>query len=450
MQENNAKMLVDFLRRAADAGASESTRNARRQAVGSFLRLCGDRLAESGEVAEPLLLEWVIRMTADGYSLKTAVYYLKVLSAAFTEAVASGIAAPTDAFGSLRARLKQLSAQAAAEPVNLSSLKRMVETLSADVHENSLIENIALYAILAGGLSSLQIVRLRKDSLTSQAGILDDIQLKYTRARAKMLFPLRQAARSAGAIARELDLRLGSMLARFGLQGGADSLWAAAALAEGISPATILGVLGHAPASMPLYGLVEPEELTAEARQVVVDLVADALTDNPYRWFAMQLRPGSDFDQIMALAGLEPDNVYYPSREVTRRIGRRRVVSNRPFLPGTVFFRTRLSEVAPLFRTIGSLAWPYRLTPSPASPYAVISPQEMRAFQYAVGVLPSETDVPADLRPGDMVEFIGGDFAGLTARLQSIAPTVYRLLLPALNGIPWQIDADPRLLRPSR
>ncbi len=443
MQEDKIRTIAESLRLVADKGGSESTKNARKQAVGSFLRLCSDRLVDSCEITEPLLVEWIVRMLAEGYTLKTASYYLKVLSAVYTDAFgASGV------FSNVRAKLKRVPEATAFESVDLSALKRTVGRLCADVDANSLIENIALYAILAGGLSSLEIAELRRDSAMSEVAVLDDIRLKYERPRALRLFPLRQSDRSAKAIARELDLRIASLLTRYGLKGGADALWVAAALGEGMSPSTILGVLGHWPESMSIFELVEPETLSDDDRQGVIELVAEALTDNPYHWFAMQLRPGADYEQVVALAGFDADNVYYPSREVTRRVGHRRVVSTKPFLPGIVFFRTRLSEMSSLFRLIGSMAWPYRLTPSPTSPYAVISPLEMRAFQLAVGVLPTETATPTDLRPGDMVEFIGGDFAGLTARLQSMTPNLYRLLLPALNGIPWQIDADPRLLRP--
>lgn len=426
MQALELPYLADRLAASVDSPRAESTRRSRRQALNLFMP------ALDGELTDSAIAYWAVKMQAEGYSVATIAYYLKVLSAMFSE-----VGEPLEAFSKIRHRM----AEAADSPaVDFDALRRMVAELSADVARNSLGGDLTLMAILCGGLTPKQLLSLTFGENYAEIEPIQQIIDKYARPRAKKIFPLTSA--------REVQLHIRGALRRFGLSAEPDVLWALAALKAEVTPADILSVLGHVPAGLTLLGLFAPREITYEQRIATLEQVADSLADNPFRWFAMQLRRGEDFETVAQLSGLSEQNLYYPSREVKRRVGRRLTVSSRPFLPGVVFFRMRPSDVAPLFRKIGSRAWVYRQTASPQAPYAVISPAEMMAFQLAVGVLIDRTSAPADMNPGDTVEIIGGHFQGLIATIQSTAPGVYRLLLPALNGIPWQIDTNPNLLRP--
>lgn len=438
-----------FLRSAIDIPLSVSSKNARRQVVNAFLRLCGDKFTSFGDISYDSLAEWVIKMSFEGYSLKTTAYYLKILSAIYTDAVSAGLAEPTDAFVAIGSRLSAFPAEVLTEQFDFNELKRFVCSLSEHIASNSLSENIVLYAILGGGLTSKSVVQLKRDDFRADISALEEIKKHFARPRASYLFPLRRDDRTVATLSREVELRMQSVLTSEGLKGGADAIWAAAALSIGVDAGAILAILGHIPADVPMFGLVELRELSDDERSAILKQVADVLVDNPVRWMAMQLRSGVKFEDMLALSRLKADAVYYPFRKVAKRSGSRMTFESRPIIPGLVFFRSRLTDVPELFRRIGALAWVYRLNDSSAAPYAVIPSEQMREFQLAIGVFSSDNDttVPRNLKPGDTVEFIGGDFRGLTARIQSVAPTVYRLLLPALNGINWQIDADPRLLR---
>lgn len=426
MQALELPFLADRLAASVDSPRAESTRRARRQALNLFTPVAGE------EVNEDAISRWALKMQADGYTVATIAYYLKVLSAMFTE-----IGEPQEAFAAVRKRM----AGAEDSPViDFEALRRMIAELCSDVAGNSLGGDLTLMAILNGGMNAKDELSLTFGESYADIDAFQEISDKYTRTRAKRIFPVDSA--------RDVQLRIRGVLRRYALSADPDSLWALAALKAEILPEDILSVLGHVPAGLTLLRLFEPRELTGEERNEILEQVADSLADNPFRWYAMQLRRGEDFETIAELSGLTEQNLYYPSREVKRRVGRRLTVSSRPFLPGVVFFRVRPSDVSPLFRKIGSRAWVYRQTASPQAPYAVISPAEMMAFQLAVGVLIDRSSTPADMNPGDTVEIIGGHFQGLIATIQSTAPGVYRLLLPALNGIPWQIDTNPNLLRP--
>ncbi|MBD5239453.1 MAG: hypothetical protein HDS64_06750 [Bacteroidales bacterium] len=426
MQALELPLLVDRLAESVDSARVESTRRARRQALNLIAPVI------SAEISERGLALWALSMQADGYSVSTITFYLKVISAMMTE-----IGEPNEAFLQIR---RKLSGAADSPAMSFDALKKMVSELSSDVEGNTLGADLTLMAILWGGLRPKEVLSLEFGESYDSIAPLQSINEKYKRPRARKLFPI--------ASAREIAMRIRGILRRYGLETESDSLWALAALKAEVEPEEILSVLGHVPAGLSLLGLFDAADTGATERLSTLEIVADSLADNPFRWYAMQLRRGEDYETIAELSGLEAQNLYYPSREVTRRVGRRLTVSTRPFLPGVVFFRIRPSDVAPLFRKIGSRAWVYRQTASAQSPYAVISPAEMMAFQLAVGVLIDRTAAPAEMHPGDTVEIIGGDFRGLCATIQSTAPNVYRLLLPALNGIPWQIDTSPHLLRP--
>lgn len=426
MQALELPLLVDRLAESVDSARVESTRRARRQALNLIAPVISEEISERG------LALWALSMQADGYSVSTIAFYLKVISAMMTE-----IGESNEAFLQVR---RKLSGAADSPAMNFDALKKMISELSSDVDGNTLGADLTLMAILWGGLRPKEVLSLEFGESYDSIAPLQSINEKYKRPRARKLFPI--------ASAREIAMRIRGILRRYGLGTESDSLWALAALKAEVAPEDILSVLGHVPAGLSLLGLFDAAETDATDRLSTLEIVADSLADNPFRWYAMQLRRGEDYETIAELSGLEAQNLYYPSREVTRRVGRRLTVSTRPFLPGVVFFRMRPSDVAPLFRKIGSRAWVYRQTASAQSPYAVISPAEMMAFQLAVGVLIDRTAAPAEMHPGDTVEIIGGDFRGLCATIQSTAPNVYRLLLPALNGIPWQIDTSPHLLRP--
>ena len=439
-----------FLRSAIDIPESASSKNARRQVVNVFLRLFGGKFTSFSNISYDFLAEWVIKMAFEGYSLKTAAYYLKILSAIYTDAVSAGLADPTVAFADLGLRLNSLSSFGETEQFDFKALKHFVRSLADRVVSSSLSENIALYAIIGGGLTAESVAKLKRDDFRAEIPLLEEIKKHYARPRVSYLFPLRRNDCTITALSREVESRMQSVLTSAGMTGGADFLWSAAAVSIGVDPGAVLSIIGHVPAGAPVFELVEPRELSEEERCAVIVQVADAIIDNPVQWLAMQLRPGVKFEEMMTLSQLATEAVYYPMKKVAKRLGSRLTFENKPIIPGLVFFRTRLTDVPDLFRRIGSLAWVYRLNDSSASPYAVIPPEQMRGFQLAIGVFSSDIDAATaqPLKPGDTVEFIGGNFRGLTARIQTVAPTVYRLLLPAFNGIEWRIDADPRILLP--
>lgn len=383
--------------------------------------------------------------------------------------MADGIAAPATAFADVRTRLKSLPEAMSDTPADADTFSRLqtfVRQATSAAAQPALATDIVLYAILAGGLDFDAIAATLKDSYTGDNPAMLDIVARNSRPRNKYLFALGQSVNTP----RQLKTRVRDLFSQalsahaLPLANPADDtalrLWCAAATACGISPAAAIACAGRRPRLSPAYALIDPATLTADEASSIRGTVAQALTDNPPQWHAMQFRPRVTLDDIrnrlsaLHCAGLLGD-IYYPCEEIASRIGRRLVRRRQPVVPGLLFFRTRTTDIAPLMRRIGDLAWCYRAGTGTDSPYAVIPDVQMHIYQVTIGIIRPDTRIcPAgtiQLRPGDRVEIIGGPFAGLHANIQSIhtpaeSATICRLLLPGTNGIEWRIDTPTLLL----
>lgn len=473
----------DYFRVKIDETPNKATARSLSQAFTAFTAWYPAGSLEFTSFSEDNLRQWTAWLLSEGYTLKTAAYYLKNLSALYGRAVADGIAAPATAFADVRTRLKSLPEAMSDTPADADTFSRLqtfVRQATSAAAQPALATDIVLYAILAGGLDFDAIAATLKDSYTGDNPAMLDIVARNSRPRNKYLFALGQSVNTP----RQLKTRVRDLFRQalsahaLPLANPADDtalrLWCAAATACGISPAAAIACAGRRPRLSPAYALIDPATLTADEASSIRGTVAQALTDNPPQWHAMQFRPRVTLDDIrnrlsaLHCAGLLGD-IYYPCEEIASRIGRRLVRRRQPVIPGLLFFRTRTTDIAPLMRRIGDLAWCYRAGTGTDSPYAVIPDVQMHIYQVTIGIIRPDTRIcPAgtiQLRPGDRVEIIGGPFAGLHANIQSIhtpatgAPTtraeganpaegatICRLLLPGTNGIEWRIDTPTLLL----
>ena len=119
-----------------------------------------------------------------------------------------------------------------------------------------------------------------------------------------------------------------------------------------------------------------------------------------------------------------------------------------PIIPGLLFIRMPYDRVTPLIAVIGDLAWCYRSTNNPSSPYSVIPRHEMKAFQKCVGEFTSdiEMDIIASLPPlevGDEVVIEDGSMLdgqqAIIRKVRSVDGTLtYTLRLSDTAFIKWK------------
>ncbi|MCM1378728.1 MAG: hypothetical protein NC190_01315, partial [Bacteroides sp.] len=231
----------------------------------------------------------------------------------------------------------------------------------------------------------------------------------------------------------------------------------AAALDCGIPAAHIAGCLYPALPADPVFAFIRPAELSADSRLELRSQLSRLLSSDPAEWYAMQLRPHVSYQALterVSASGITLSATYYPTEEIYRRTRKRLVACTRPVVAGLLFFQARAAQLTDLFAAVGDLAWGYRQTRSPRSPYARIPAAQIDCYRRTIGSFTPDMDIlPAGatpLRPGDRVEIIGGEFMGHTATVaRQLSRTIYRLKLLGSNAIEWVVDLPTPLITPA-
>ena len=199
---------------------------------------------------------------------------------------------------------------------------------------------------------------------------------------------------------------------------------------------------------------------TEEQRRDIVVRTAAIFMSRPRRWYVMKLRPGASYEKLTSRLTHLPSpyrrpTLFYPCDEIVRRVGHRKIMARQAILADIVFFNCHDSEIQPLFRQIGDLAWCYRTDGPRGGDYAPVPQEEFDLFQRTIGHFTPDYDVaPIGAIPvskDTSVVVIGGPFQGQTAAIDAILDTprtgvIYRLRLLGDNGLEWQIHLDPRLV----
>lgn len=481
-----------------------------------------------------ILADWLITLSLSGHTLSTLLLYLNAISSCascVSEPTKPSAPSPLTSldFGRLRSILKEIQTEAEAEkpttPLRSDRANRPTSPLPA-----SLLRALHLTATLAGGLSLETAARLRREDLPSLPPEAASVASPFTDPRRRYIFPLDQSSLTTRQLAHRLAeaFATASDPALRALPTPAEH-WLRTALSIGATPSEAITALGRNPlpgnpilrllpcasapteepmqsmraASFPTEEPVQsmraasyPTEEPVPSRSLSVPpnsvrfprpetssrlwtLVAEALTDNPLHWYALRLRQGITPEEFLsrlksssAVQDRNPDNFFYPTHRVAHRTPSGVHHTTEPLLPGVIFLRLRSTELTPLLRDIGDIAWIYRDPARRDSGYSPIPDRQMNAFQLAIGVFTDETRV-APLgtiapRPGQRILILGGPLAGHTATFvkgikdprgiknavesgkstaQSMDSVLYRLILPGLNGIEWEADLDPRILQ---
>ncbi|MCH5231018.1 MAG: hypothetical protein J1F43_04405 [Muribaculaceae bacterium] len=237
-------------------------------------------------------------------------------------------------------------------------------------------------------------------------------------------------------------------------------IWSCLALGGGVRPDLVKGMLRDVDRNLNILDFCEAAQVDDKERERICKLVADTLYGEEIQWFAMRLRPGVKYDDLISrFASLNGEvslpELFYPSEEIARRVGRKVVWKGRPVIRDVVFFRHRKSEIYPLFTRIYDLAWCYRQPGNTPGNYASIPAKAMDNFMKAIGLLHSGFDVAPQgemiLSPGDEVIIIDGNSEERARILRKATPDedgnkIYRVTLLDRNSR-WDIGVDARLIR---
>jgi len=471
--ENNPVFVVDCFRVKVAGIQNEAVRKSHGQAVESFNRFMGGTPVTFDDFNEDLLREWVSWIFYQGYSLETVKVYTGRLSALYGKAVKDGVAKANGCFSSVRARLRDASpggVEVNSDPDCFRKLRRLVRIDCSKNPARQLAKDIVLFSLYNGGLTFDRLAGYRKTDYEGGDRAVLEIVERYSKAKNRYLFPLRQSERTSGQLSGILSSLFADALGMVGINLKAYTsatpvdLWAVAAMRGGISASDIAGCIGSCGMVNPIFSFATRSELSEERIADIRRHVSEILTIDPDYWYAMQFRPRVDYDMIkrrMEETGISFSKSFYPMEEIVRRVGRKMVCESRPVVPGLLFFQCKASALSGIFFHLGDLAWGYRQTRNVRSPYAIISRKDMDTYQKTIGRFTDGMEIYPEgtvhIGEGDRVEIIGGDLMGHPATFEKeiretskgsedVRRIIYRLRLMGNNNIEWVVRVDPRLV----
>ncbi len=177
------------------------------------------------------------------------------------------------------------------------------------------------------------------------------------------------------------------------------SIWLAAAIKEDIPYGEIRGMLPTLPKAYSFLSLVDPVEISETRKIEILNIVAYSITNKNPGWFVLRMRSGVTPERIKDRLKEKESPMqrqimyYYPMRSVKKLEKKKVVTIETPVVPGLLFIRLPHDRVSPLIGLIGDLAWCYRTTANPSSPYSVIPQAEMKIFQRSVGAFTEDVEM---------------------------------------------------------
>lgn len=435
-----------------------------RKATRALVRHFPEGRLHFSDFNELTVRDWIVAMLCAGCSVRTALYYLENVAAIYNKGVRLGLAPKTDAFRRLKAELLDTDGETVSRTVkdSLAALSRLARGRARIVGEMQYYADLLLFSFYTRGLSIPEILTLTSADLEGLPPEADAIAQRYREPRRRSIFP-REAVASVEQRTKMIahhvgidtppDMSVGQITAR---------LWILAALRLGIPADSIAGCRMPESADLAMLNFAATDNVTPLDESEIRDItarVAASISSNPLHWHVMKLRPRHTYEEIrsrLKTPRFKHIDYFYPHDEISRRIGKRLEFKRRPILPYVLFFRSKDSDIAPMFKQIGDLAWCYRTNRRGA--YAEIPKSEMERFQRTIGSFTPDFEVEPEgtnaLGIGKRVRVTGGPMAGYEGEIYDIADSpdsdvkLFRLHVTADNGIEWKMSIDSRQLEP--
>ncbi len=468
---DNVSTISDFLH-IYPSRLSLATVTSYTKAIRSFIAFAGNELHEENIITDILIGDWVIDMVLSGLTPKTASYYLDCLCSVYNTAVENGLALPSPSFQIIKSRLKSVLStdKTEARPLsafNFDALTSMIRNADRQNGELGLFTDIAILSILNPSLSIDEITRLKKRNLDTLSPESKTIAERHVNTRRSYLFTLEQNEKTPKQIATRCNEKITALLKYRGLPVSSDaqdslrSLWLLTALKSGVRASAAVAVIGEAPTGLPILSIVSKISINEVSRKDILNTVAKTLVENPRQWHVMRLRHGTKYESLKKrLELLDKDiktpDTFYPCEEIARKIGKKMIYKDKPLIPGIVFIRTRATDICPIMRTAGDIAWCMRDPSHADRRYAVVTQRSMETFQQVIGQFtPDYKLYPLGtllLKPQDRVIIIGGDYSGTEAIVEkspkdTTGDIIYQIRFIDDTGFEWHIPKDQRLLK---
>ncbi len=469
-QQNKTIPFIDFLESRRQEGIADEIE---KWATASIKNVLGHKSRANRELTEYDLRLWIADMIRHGFSRQTRRRYYGKIHALHTNYAGNSPEAE-QAFSSARNLIDSAeNSMAYDNGNNLTALKRLAGDASATRPALAIHRQLFLYLFYNGGSTVDDAINATFADYGSANSQCDEIVESLKAPRRKYIFPLGQGRRTDKQIAKSLSVSIAAVLAQAGLRLSAPfsddtaaSLWISAAEACGIPTEDIRSAIGHVPEGHPYLSLIPRRPISDTTRTGILSRVADYVNDTAPRWYVMKMRqrvsPADINDRLTDTAPqlLGQMSTFYPCDEIIKLHGKKKTVAEAAVISSVLFFMMRGNKVDELFRNIGDLAWGYRTSNAPGSPYSVIPKWQMRNFQLCIGHFTPDvrvelTDISSDLGVGREVEIVGGKFAGYRGLIHDIlSPNqtrtnkrVFRLDLTLNSSIRWTADIPEELIR---
>ena len=465
MGQINNECLLDFFHTRIENLTGTSAKEYKKAFayLNSFLSGSDDSLVNP---TEKLIEDWCIVLFCSGMTQSTIIQYMGVISALYSAAVSEGFVEQTDVFRTVKTKIKKDDFLKSVRLISDDQYTRMhnLAIASPKLPENtSMYVDIFVLLILTGCKSLVDVAMFKKNDITTQTPQIATILERHCGSRRQFVFDLGQSKKTQAQLERHLYSKITPILQSRGIkiiesaEETARGFWAFAAMKCGISPSDIFNVLGKLPAAMPNIKSGNPCGKIVKDKNSIINSVIEAFLHNPFNWYAMKLRQRVKIEDIKKRmqiidTDLQPTELFYPGVEISKRINKKNLIISRPIIPDVIFFKSRMTDVYPLFLKLGDLAWCYR--GAGGRGYSVISRAEMEQFQRAIGKFTSDYEIgpigSIKPRPGDTVKVVGGLFSGTKGELVKIMEhpeegIIYRLKIIDDRGIEWRVGVDSRL-----
>lgn len=467
-----ASKLLQFFRLTCDHGAP-STRKSYLKAVNVLDTFLKKIDATYFSLSYSLIVELLIYMYMRGLTVKTSLHYLDAIASLYKSAVKEGIAPESEAFKTIRNAISDSDRTYWEHPIHDDEFKRFVNLTQTAYNQKGNIavaSDILLFSLLNRCMPLKDVAFLKKtdtDSLDIESKAIAE---RMEEPRRKYVFPLNQSNHTTAQLYHnviELFRRLFS-LRNISVRGNIEETikcyWIYAGLRCGFSGEELVSCLDYTPTTIPFLSLVRPAELKEERKKEIATTISQVFVVNPLKWFAMRLRPNVKYQDLITRFDvikneISTPEVFYPRNEIVKRIGKKLKYELKPVISDVVFFRTRVTEIFPLFCRIGDIAWCYTLGGKNSRLYASIPDDSFRNFQQAIGQFTPDFEVAPTgelpMKEGDRIVVVGGMISGQTGEVAKIETdnsdnVIYRVKFGTENGFKWDFGIDARVISSSK
>lgn len=399
MIENQEKYYCGFISYVESLRDCEKSEMLSTRIIPSFL--LSMRRNSDGKVTAGAVENWVVDMLLAHLKPSTAKRYLGGMRALYR--AWSGDAEAADIIFSSEIpdnyTISDSGARLADAERNLHRVSNLLK-VSGSVECHGYIANRIFQYLLFNPCASVSdVIDLQFKDACGINPHTDDIILSMRKApQAKYVFPLQQGKRRRHAIVKDIVSDLHGVGRRAGMSFGTSfsresisEMWIAAAIKAGISLPEIVAVVKPLPALYSFLSAIKVEKLTDEARNKIINRVADSISDKTPGWFVARMRSGVSPEDITdRLKALDSPlfrqlQSFYPLRCEQKMEKKKKVTVKVPVLPGILFFKLPYDKVTPFMAQVGDLAWCFRNSTRHDSAYSVIPNEEMIIFQRTVG-----------------------------------------------------------------